>query len=317
MSVSLSLSLSLSAPSSRLIAFSSPVRDSYSLPFLLSLFASASLYRRQVMSGVPQLLHEVQIEATFPDGRRCLLTASPVSFCNILLRTIYPLFRAYSSKLLSLSFSFDVSSVLLSSISVLAVLLTLCILLSLLPLGRSVHLTLYLSLQGTKLVTVHSPIAASDGNLELALRGSFLPIPSLEDFEPKEGEEDIVLSNIIPDNNADNIVINAGRPITRIKVTNLSDRAIQVPSVPVKELDIFPLCSSFYFLYTATSALPFVTSLFPLSPLSLKLSRLAPSSSSARLISQSSQNSIRLRVLVPGIDILSCRYSPSLLAWEF
>lgn len=77
-------------------------------------------------------------------------------------------------------------------------------------------------------MTVHSPIAASDGDLELALRGSFLPIPPLDTFEPKEGEVDIALSNIIPDKDADNIIINVGRPITRMKVTNLSDRAIQV-----------------------------------------------------------------------------------------
>src|SRR5216684_4862607 len=32
---------------------------------------------------------------------------------------------------------------------------------------------------GTKLVTVHHPIASENGNLELALRGSFLPVPDL------------------------------------------------------------------------------------------------------------------------------------------
>src|SRR4051794_29937320 len=57
------------------------------------------LGRRQVMSGVPEMVHEVQVEGTFPDG--------------------------------------------------------------------------------TKLVTVHHPIAATDGNLELALYGSFLPVPAL------------------------------------------------------------------------------------------------------------------------------------------
>src|ERR1700709_2304809 len=33
---------------------------------------------------------------------------------------------------------------------------------------------------GTKLVTVHQPIAAVDGDLSLALYGSFLPVPVLE-----------------------------------------------------------------------------------------------------------------------------------------
>src|SRR5512138_1601317 len=37
---------------------------------------------------------------------------------------------------------------------------------------------------GTKLVTVHHPIAAHDGDLELALYGSFLPVPPLEAFGP-------------------------------------------------------------------------------------------------------------------------------------
>src|SRR5512133_3428229 len=37
---------------------------------------------------------------------------------------------------------------------------------------------------GTKLVTVHHPIAADDGDLGLALYGSFLPVPPLELFGP-------------------------------------------------------------------------------------------------------------------------------------
>ena len=32
---------------------------------------------------------------------------------------------------------------------------------------------------GTKLVTVHHPIAAEDGDLALALYGSFLPVPAV------------------------------------------------------------------------------------------------------------------------------------------
>ena len=35
---------------------------------------------------------------------------------------------------------------------------------------------------GTKLVTVHHPIAAEHGNLSLALYGSFLPVPTLDRF---------------------------------------------------------------------------------------------------------------------------------------
>src|SRR5919206_649740 len=61
------------------------------------------LGRRQVMAGVAELVREVQVEATFPDG--------------------------------------------------------------------------------TKLVTVHHPIAAEHGELELALYGSFLPVPELARFD--------------------------------------------------------------------------------------------------------------------------------------
>src|SRR6201993_3381056 len=36
---------------------------------------------------------------------------------------------------------------------------------------------------GTKLVTVHHPIASENGNLVLALHGSFLPVPELSIFD--------------------------------------------------------------------------------------------------------------------------------------
>ncbi|KAI3722524.1 hypothetical protein L2E82_33563 [Cichorium intybus] len=35
---------------------------------------------------------------------------------------------------------------------------------------------------GTKLITVHDPVSCENGNLEMALHGSFLPVPSLEKF---------------------------------------------------------------------------------------------------------------------------------------
>ena len=37
-------------------------------------------------------------------------------------------------------------------------------------------------LDGTKLVTVHHPICTQDGDLNLALHGSFLPMPNLNLF---------------------------------------------------------------------------------------------------------------------------------------
>jgi len=81
---------------------------------------------------------------------------------------------------------------------------------------------------GTKLVTVHHPVAAADGNLELALYGSFLPLPDLSQFaaefpgEPAEpGAYEIA---------AGELELNAGRQRVTLTVTNLGDRPVQVGS---------------------------------------------------------------------------------------
>jgi urease subunit gamma/beta len=104
------------------------------------------LGRRQVMPGVPDLVSEVQVEGTFPDG--------------------------------------------------------------------------------TKLVTVHHPIAAEHGDLTLALYGSFLPVPALALFPalPDEAEPGAITVG------TGDITINAGRNATTLIVTNLADRPIQVGS---------------------------------------------------------------------------------------
>jgi len=104
------------------------------------------LGRRQVMPGVAEMLHEVQVEGTFPDG--------------------------------------------------------------------------------TKLVTVHHPIASKDGNLELALYGSFLPVPELSVF----GDLDEVTAPgaCMPEDG--DIELNAGRETVTIEVTNTGDRPVQVGS---------------------------------------------------------------------------------------
>ena len=44
-------------------------------------------------------------------------------------------------------------------------------------------------LSGTYLVTVHHPVASEDGDLEKALYGSFLPIPSQDTFPAYKAEE--------------------------------------------------------------------------------------------------------------------------------
>jgi urease subunit gamma/beta len=106
------------------------------------------LGRNQVMSGVPAMISEVQVEGTFPDG--------------------------------------------------------------------------------TKLVTVHHPIAAENGNLTLALHGSFLPVPALSVFQPMPSETEVEPGafEIQPGE----LELNAGRETATVRVTNLGDRPVQVGS---------------------------------------------------------------------------------------
>ncbi|KAF9584003.1 hypothetical protein BGW38_007889 [Lunasporangiospora selenospora] len=107
------------------------------------------LGRRQVMPGVPEMLHEVQIEGTFPDG--------------------------------------------------------------------------------TKLVTIHDPISNENGNLELALHGSFLPIPDVDRFFPPISlEEETAFPHppgavlTVPGT----LVLNKGRKRVKIEIVNTGDRPI-------------------------------------------------------------------------------------------
>jgi urease subunit gamma/beta len=79
---------------------------------------------------------------------------------------------------------------------------------------------------GTKLVTVHHPIASEDGDLALALYGSFLPVPELAAF--KNGEAEIIPGAVHV--LSGQIELNQGRAIRTMSVTNLGDRPIQVGS---------------------------------------------------------------------------------------
>jgi len=103
--------------------------------------------RRQVMSGVASMIHEVQIEATFPDG--------------------------------------------------------------------------------TKLLTIHNPIASDDGDLALALQGSFLPVPLTSSFANEEVGVSAPGAFLPGDGD---IELNAGRKLLEVAVTNTGDRPIQVGS---------------------------------------------------------------------------------------
>jgi urease subunit gamma/beta len=122
------------------------IRDGRSVAELMDL-GRQFLGRRQVMAGVAQMIAEVQVEGTFPDG--------------------------------------------------------------------------------TKLVTVHHPIAAEDGDLELALYGSFLPVPDLSLFGEMEDPADLPGSCITVEGE---ITLNEGREVVTLDVTNRGDRPIQVGS---------------------------------------------------------------------------------------
>ena len=79
---------------------------------------------------------------------------------------------------------------------------------------------------GTKLVTVHHPIAREDGDLALALYGSFLPVPALELFGAEHGQ-------IVPGElqvRGEPIELNAGRRTVTVDVVHVGDRPIQVGS---------------------------------------------------------------------------------------
>src|SRR5215831_18234813 len=115
------------------------IRDGRTVAELMDL-GRKLLGRNQVMAGVPEMITEVQVEGTFPDG--------------------------------------------------------------------------------TKLVTVHHPVAQENGELSLALYGSFLPVPDLALFKP-DGLS-IVPGACEPLDS--DIELNAGRPTVQLRVTNLGDR---------------------------------------------------------------------------------------------
>ncbi|MBU6400359.1 MAG: urease subunit gamma [Verrucomicrobia bacterium] len=123
------------------------IREGRSVAELMDL-GRQFLGRNQVMSGVPAMITEVQVEGTFPDG--------------------------------------------------------------------------------TKLVTVHHPIASENGDLTLALYGSFLPVPDLALFAREEERSELEPGGCTPQ--AGEVELNAGRATLELAVTNLGDRPIQVGS---------------------------------------------------------------------------------------
>ena len=84
---------------------------------------------------------------------------------------------------------------------------------------------------GTKLVTVHHPIALELGDLSLALYGSFLPAPAMES-RGRAGRAALA-SAMAPGARvvlAGELELNAGRDAIQVVVANRGDRPIQVGS---------------------------------------------------------------------------------------
>jgi len=86
------------------------------------------------------------------------------------------------------------------------------------------------------LVTVHDPIGTESGDLEAALYGSFLPVPSACDIDrlfpildESEYTSDRMPGAVIV--RREPIVINQGRERIKLRVKNNGDRPIQV-SIP-------------------------------------------------------------------------------------
>lgn len=80
---------------------------------------------------------------------------------------------------------------------------------------------------GTYLVTVHDPICTDNGNLEMALYGTFFPIPSDEKFPlpaPTTSRDAPGAIIVKPGK----IQLNVGRKRLSLSVTNYGDRPIQV-----------------------------------------------------------------------------------------
>ena len=137
------------------------IRDGKRVAELMNL-GRQLLGRNQVMSGVPEMIYDVQVEGTFPDG--------------------------------------------------------------------------------SKLVTVHHPIASENGNLALALHGSFLPVPDISIFREDKFmlhmQHELVQvasgqNRFLPgayEIKEGEIELNVGRATAKTPVTTLGDRPIQVGS---------------------------------------------------------------------------------------
>ncbi|KAI1070645.1 hypothetical protein LB507_006639 [Fusarium sp. FIESC RH6] len=85
---------------------------------------------------------------------------------------------------------------------------------------------------GTHLITVHNPINTDNGNLKMALYGSFLPDPD-NDLFPPVNEADfhpLAMPGAVRPAQSGGIALYEGRIRTRVSVTNKGTRAVHVGS---------------------------------------------------------------------------------------
>jgi urease len=85
---------------------------------------------------------------------------------------------------------------------------------------------------GTHLITVHDPISTDNGDLRMALYGSFLPVPETDPFPEVDQAEFDPLSmpgSVRPMTDGD-IVLYKDRPMVEITVVNKGSRAVHVGS---------------------------------------------------------------------------------------
>jgi len=85
---------------------------------------------------------------------------------------------------------------------------------------------------GTYLVTVHHPVSTDDGDLEKALYGSFLPIPSTDMFPLPDADVYEYTKQpgaiVAVKGEAGTIKLNEGRKRIKLNVKSMGDRPIQV-----------------------------------------------------------------------------------------
>ena len=91
---------------------------------------------------------------------------------------------------------------------------------------------------GTYLVTVHHPIGSEDGDLEKALYGSFLPIPSKDLFPlPDPTEYDTMkMPGAVITADEGKIILHEEKKRLKLKVTSKGDRPIQVRESLISKL---------------------------------------------------------------------------------